>query len=95
MLAPKNIPEEQTPCDTIIIILPSTPHSPDEKRPTIIRAMCTTEEYAITTFISLVITQMIPKMVLPTSEIITKHLKILCGDIKKKRHSYYAVSPQF
>lgn len=87
MLAPRNIPEEQTPCATITIIPPSTPQVPIEKTPEIISAMCTTEEYAITTFMSLVITQTIPKITLPVKEIITSLLNTLLGSIKKDRRT--------
>jgi len=83
ILAPKNIPEEQTPCAIITIIPPSIPHVLMEKNPTIINAICTTDEYAITTFMSLVITQIIPKIILPAKEAVTSNLNILLASIKK------------
>jgi len=61
IFAPANIPEEHTPCANIIIITPSSPHLVSLKTPAITRAIWTTEEYAITTFISLCTTQRILK----------------------------------
>lgn len=83
IFAPKNIPEEQTPWATIIIMPPSTPHALIEISPTIIKAICTTEEYAINTFMSLFIIHRTPKMALPTNERDTIILSILLGTIKK------------
>ena len=53
ILAAANIPDEQTPWASIIIRTPSNPHFVNLNLPAITSAMCTTEEYAITTFISL------------------------------------------
>jgi hypothetical protein len=53
VLAPKNIPDEQTPCASIIITPPSIPQVLKDMAPTITSDICTTEEYAITTFMSL------------------------------------------
>lgn len=53
IFAQANMPDEQIPWATIIIIPPATPIVKADKRLTIIIAMCTTEEYAIITFISL------------------------------------------
>jgi len=83
ILAPKNIPEEQDPCAIITIIPPSTPHVLIEKNPAIISAICTTDEYAITTFISLVMTQITPKIIPPAKEMTINDLNILLASIKK------------
>jgi len=62
MFAAANIPEEQIPCANIIIITPSNPHLVRLKAPIITSAIWTTEEYAITTFISLWTRQKILKI---------------------------------
>jgi len=44
MLAHANIPEEHKPWATIIIIDPPMPHEYNDRTPTIIKAIWTTEE---------------------------------------------------
>lgn len=56
------MPEEQIPCANMIIITPSNPHLVILKTPVITSAIWTTEEYAITTFISLWTRQKILKI---------------------------------
>ena len=68
MLAPANSPEEQIPWAIIIIIAPSLPHSPPINTPTITKDMCTIEEYAIITFMSLCFRQTILNTLPPTNE---------------------------
>jgi len=73
MLAQENIPEEHTPCANIIIILPKILQKFFDKIFTIIRAMCTTEEYAIITFISLFIKHTTLNSLPPNKEKIIKN----------------------
>lgn len=56
IFADENIPEEQTPWATIITTAPLIPHEVTETQPAIMKAICTTEEYAIITFRSLKLT---------------------------------------
>jgi len=67
-LAPVNIPDEQTPWAIIIINAPSTPHTDRDITPLITRAIWTTEEYAITTFMSLWIRQIKPNTPPPNTD---------------------------
>jgi len=60
--------DEQKPWATIIIIAPSTPIFIIDINPTITRDMWTTEEYAITTFISLWERHKIPKIPPPNND---------------------------
>ena len=53
IFAPANIAEEQNPWAIMIIIPPSPPIGNSERKPMITKDMCTTDEYAITTLISL------------------------------------------
>jgi len=69
-----NIPDEHTPCAIMIIIPPASPHIPNLNTPAIIKAMCTTEEYAIITLISLITVHRTPKTPPPTNaNLIVKH----------------------
>lgn len=70
MLANENIPEEQTPWAIIMIIAPLAPQEEAEVQPAIIRAMWTTEEYAIITFRSLSLIHTALSMPPPHIEII-------------------------
>jgi len=69
------MPEEHSPCANIIIIAPLIPHEYNDNTPIIIKAICTTEEYAIITFISLIIRQTIPRTPPPNKEILIIDLK--------------------
>jgi hypothetical protein len=44
ILAQENIPDEQTPWAIITIIAPLIPHDENDRTPTIISAICTTDE---------------------------------------------------
>ena len=77
MLAHANIPEEHNPWATIIIIAPLIPHEYKDSTPTIIKAICTTDEYAIMTFISLIIRHTIPKIPPPNKEVLIIKDKIV------------------
>merc|ERR1712198_361745 len=60
---------------SIIIIAPLIPHEYNDNTPIIIKAIWTTEEYAIITFISLIIRQTIPRTPPPNKEILIIDLK--------------------
>jgi hypothetical protein len=73
------MPEEHKPCAIIIIIAPPIPHEYKDRTPTIIKAICTTDEYAIITFISLIIRHTIPKIPPPSNEILIIKDKMVEG----------------
>lgn len=66
----------------MIIIDPSIPHKDKDITPLITSAICTTEEYAITTFISLWIMQIKPNSPPPKTDKLKKILTITPEIIK-------------
>ena len=68
IFAHENIPDEHTPCANIIIMVPWILHKFLDKILTIIRAMWTTDEYAIITFISLCIKHTTLRILPPNRE---------------------------
>jgi len=89
-LAPANNPDEQIPCASIILTPPSTHHIFIKNRHTIIIDICTTEEYAITTFISLFKIHIMPKILPPIKLIlINKYINILFPDKNQTRIKPY------
>jgi len=79
IFADENIPDEQIPWATIIIRAPLTPQEETEMMPKMIKAMWTTEEYAIITLRSLNLTQTALSRPPPTSEIINTFDNTLTG----------------
>ena len=93
IFAPLNIPDETKPWLSIIIIAPLSPHNDNLSRPTITNDMCTIEEYAIITFISLWIKHKIlnnPPPINETQIIHSKYIFLLIN--MKSRISPYPPS---